>query len=85
MSRIVACIPTLPTPTTLRAACTYSNSSTGWWWRPSVRRYDWISRAIDCSIAFGDVPGAARSSIGTIRGGSATIRGVPSTSPVRFA
>ena len=50
-----------------------------------MRRYDWISRRIDRSISSTVVPGPARSSIGTISGGSATIRGSPSTLPVRFA
>ena len=76
-------MPTLPTPTTLRAACTNRNSSSGWCSTPSVRRYDEsisLIRASDCSHSD---PGSTRSSSGTISGGSAMNRSWSWTLPTR--
>ena len=78
-------VPTLPTPTTFRAACTYRNSSIGWCRRPSVLRYSPITPDSIRSVAAQSEPGSIRSSAGTISGGSATIRGSLPTSAVRFA
>ena len=69
---IQARVPTLPTPTTLRAVWTYSNSSIGWWWSASERRYFWISERISFSESSVVMlrPSWTSSSIGTISGGS---------------
>ena len=80
-------MPTLPTPTTLRARSTIRNSSSrcrrsccsvrrysrnSWWMTPSSR-------------SNGRPASAARSAAGTISGGSETMRGSPSTRCVSFA
>ena len=83
---IQARVPTLPTPTTLRAVWTYLNSSNGMVVDPKRLSVRAIERAACRRRARrARRPRAVRSSSGTISGGSATIRSSPSISPVRFA
>ena len=84
-STIHARVPTLPTPTTLRAMCTYENSRIGWFccWR--VDWYDASTSRIQSSSCSRVRPIGSSCSIGTMSGGSAVIRSSPSTTSVSFA
>ena len=76
--------PTLPTPTTLRAACAYRYRSSSRRRSPgSVARYERIMVRTNVSRCSCSAPGST-SSIGVISGGRARIRGSPSTNSHSF-
>ena len=82
---IQARVPTLPTPTTLCAVSTHSNSSNGWWTTRNERRYSATTECMYATSSSRSATSATRSPIGMISGGSATMRSSPSISSVRFA